>query len=122
MEKPACLNRLTVASCRLPFGSPRRSTLSTAPPAATPDVALAGAPDVATVGALTGANRGAILSGGTNGSGNYYLAEDGLTGNAAEVFVKNEIEPLQMRFRELNDWIGEEVVAFTPYELPAAKP
>ena len=46
----------------------------------------------------------------------------GSIGNAAEVFVKNEIEPLQMRFRELNDWIGEEVVAFTPYELPAAKP
>ena len=46
----------------------------------------------------------------------------GSIGNAAEVFVKNEIEPLQMRFRELNDWIGEEVVAFAPYELPAAKP
>lgn len=38
---------------------------------------------------------------------------------AAQVFARNEISPLMDRFRELNDWLGEEVVAFTPYEVPA---
>ncbi|MGO4222146.1 phage portal protein [Lysobacter sp. TAF61] len=36
---------------------------------------------------------------------------------AAKVFVKNELEPLQSRFCEINDWIGEEVISFSPYEL-----
>lgn len=36
---------------------------------------------------------------------------------AAEVFSANEIAPLQARFMELNDWIGEEVIRFKPYEL-----
>lgn len=36
---------------------------------------------------------------------------------AAEVFNVNEIMPLQDRFRELNDWLGEEVVQFKPYAL-----
>lgn len=31
---------------------------------------------------------------------------------AADVFMRNEIEPLQRRFEELNDWIGERVVRF----------
>lgn len=35
----------------------------------------------------------------------------------AEVFVKNELEPLQMRFAELNDWIGEDVMRFGEYTL-----
>lgn len=39
---------------------------------------------------------------------------------AAMVFVKNELEPLQNRFRELNDWIGTEVIRFTPYTLGEA--
>jgi PBSX family phage portal protein len=39
---------------------------------------------------------------------------------AAEVFNANEILPLQARFMELNEWIGDEVVKFNPYEL--AKP
>jgi len=34
---------------------------------------------------------------------------------AARVFARNEIEPLQARFRELNDWLGEEVVRFNKY-------
>lgn len=38
---------------------------------------------------------------------------------AARVFVKNELEPLQARFRELNEWIGQEVVRFSEYELKA---
>lgn len=40
---------------------------------------------------------------------------------ATTVFAKNELEPLQARFRELNDWIGEEVIAFEPYELPPSQ-
>lgn len=37
--------------------------------------------------------------------------------DAAKVFVKNELAPLQARFLELNEWIGQEVVAFDPYEI-----
>ena len=36
---------------------------------------------------------------------------------AAKVFTINEIIPLQERLKELNDWIGEEVVRFKDYEL-----
>lgn len=36
---------------------------------------------------------------------------------AAKVFVKNELEPLQARFTELNDWLGDEVITFAPYDL-----
>lgn len=35
---------------------------------------------------------------------------------ATDVFFENEIEPLQGRFEELNDWLGVEAVAFKPYE------
>lgn len=35
--------------------------------------------------------------------------------HAASVFVQNEIAPLQARFQELNNWLGQEVVRFTPY-------
>src|SRR5476649_2640663 len=36
---------------------------------------------------------------------------------AAQVFVRNELTPLQERMKELNDWIGKEVIRFKPYEL-----
>jgi len=36
---------------------------------------------------------------------------------AARVFVQNELEPLQARFRQLNEWLGEEVVQFGEYKL-----
>jgi len=36
---------------------------------------------------------------------------------ASKVFVLNELTPLQQRFLQLNEWMGEEVVAFKPYEL-----
>lgn len=39
--------------------------------------------------------------------------------DAAEVFWINEIQPLQERFKELNQWVGEEVVRFRPYSLAA---
>jgi capsid portal protein len=37
---------------------------------------------------------------------------------AAQVFARNEIQPLQERFREINAWLGEEVVTFSDYEVP----
>jgi len=36
---------------------------------------------------------------------------------AAQVFVRNELTPLQERLKELNSWLGEDVIAFRPYEL-----
>ena len=36
---------------------------------------------------------------------------------AAKVFVRNELVPLQERMKELNEWVGEEVVRFTEYTL-----
>jgi PBSX family phage portal protein len=38
---------------------------------------------------------------------------------AAQVFAANELEPLQGRFMELNEWLGEEVIRFRPYALAA---
>jgi PBSX family phage portal protein len=40
--------------------------------------------------------------------------------DALRVFIDNEIRPLMQRFRELNDWTGEEVVRFTNPPPPAA--
>ncbi|MCL1961307.1 MAG: phage portal protein [Desulfovibrionaceae bacterium] len=37
---------------------------------------------------------------------------------AAQVFFVNEIEPLQRRMLALNDWLGEQAIAFGPYQLP----
>ncbi len=34
-----------------------------------------------------------------------------------QVFIRNELKPLQTRFAELNEWLGEEVVRFENYEL-----
>lgn len=34
------------------------------------------------------------------------------------MFVRNELTPLQERMKEVNDWLGEEVIRFAPYELP----
>ena len=36
---------------------------------------------------------------------------------AAEVFARNELEPLQARFKALNEWFGEELVRFVPYVI-----
>ena len=38
---------------------------------------------------------------------------------AAKVFGRNEIQPLQDRFLQLNEWMEEEVVRFEPYTLDA---
>ncbi len=39
--------------------------------------------------------------------------------DAAATFHRNEIEPLQQRLATLNDWMGEAVVRFEPYEAAA---
>nr|WP_286778668.1 hypothetical protein [Sphingobacterium sp. UBA3519] len=36
---------------------------------------------------------------------------------ATQVFVRNELSPLQERFKEINDWSGEEVIRFRDYSL-----
>ena len=36
---------------------------------------------------------------------------------AAQIFVANELGPIQSRMTQLNDWLGEEVVRFKPYEI-----
>ncbi|MCW6525948.1 phage portal protein [Yersinia ruckeri] len=36
---------------------------------------------------------------------------------AAQVFVRNELTPLQERMKDVNEWIGEDVIRFKPYEL-----
>lgn len=41
---------------------------------------------------------------------------------AARVLAINEIEPLQNRLRELNDWLGVEVIRFAPYKLAETLP
>lgn len=46
----------------------------------------------------------------------------GAADTAAKVFARNEIQPLQERFKQLNEWMDMEVVKFTPYELPGASP
>lgn len=38
--------------------------------------------------------------------------------DAARVFARNEVQPLQERFREINGWLSEEVMRFVPYEVP----
>ena len=36
---------------------------------------------------------------------------------ASRVFVRNELIPLQKRLQELNEWLDEEVISFSPYSL-----
>ncbi len=36
---------------------------------------------------------------------------------ATKVFARNELVPLQSRFEEINDWLGEEVVKFETYGI-----
>jgi len=41
----------------------------------------------------------------------------GAVGAASEVFARNEIVPLQDRFKEVNEWAGEELFKFKSYEI-----
>lgn len=36
---------------------------------------------------------------------------------AAQVFVRNELTPLQERMKEVNDWLGKDIIRFKPYEF-----
>lgn len=38
---------------------------------------------------------------------------------ASKVFVRNELNPLQMQLLELNDWLGTKVINFDVYTLPS---
>jgi len=38
-----------------------------------------------------------------------------------QVVARNELEPLQSRFEELKDWIGEEGVRFKEYDVGIAE-
>lgn len=40
--------------------------------------------------------------------------------DAALVYAANELEPIQTRMLQVNDWLGEEVIRFKPYEVPAS--
>lgn len=40
---------------------------------------------------------------------------------AGRVFFINEIKPLQQRLAEINQWAGQEIITFTPYELLESK-
>lgn len=39
---------------------------------------------------------------------------------ATQIYAANELEPIQTRMVQLNDWLGEEVMRFKPYELAPA--
>lgn len=45
------------------------------------------------------------------------IASLGDVEKVAKVFVRNELLPLQERFKEINDWLGDEVIQFKPYSL-----
>ncbi|MNY70800.1 Phage portal protein [compost metagenome] len=38
---------------------------------------------------------------------------------AAQIWAMNELEPLQARLQQVNEWLGEEVVRFRPFETPS---
>lgn len=40
---------------------------------------------------------------------------------AAEIWAVNELEPIQARLTQGNEWLGEEVVRFKPFEVAVAK-
>jgi len=39
--------------------------------------------------------------------------------DAAQVWAMNELEPIQARLLQVNEWLGEEVVRFDEFQLPA---
>ncbi|WP_370451294.1 phage portal protein [Comamonas sp. BIGb0124] len=55
-----------------------------------------------------------IIPNSTGGFGN--------PNDALRVFIRNEVLPLQGRFRQMNEWAGDEVVRFGPYLLDDGKP
>lgn len=55
-----------------------------------------------------------VIPTGTSGFGDVIKATD--------VFVTNEVVPLQNRFREINEWAGEELIRFAPYKIVQTDP
>ncbi len=45
----------------------------------------------------------------------------GSVSDAAKVFARNELQPLQDNFAQINAWLGEEVVRFEPYHIDAGE-
>ncbi|WP_454255200.1 phage portal protein [Pseudomonas sp. Marseille-Q8238] len=45
----------------------------------------------------------------------------GSISDAAAVWAMNELEPIQARLLQVNEWLGEEVIRFKPFELPATR-
>jgi PBSX family phage portal protein len=45
----------------------------------------------------------------------------GAADTAAKVFGRNEVVPLQARFLQLNDWLGDEIVKFRPYTIETSQ-
>ena len=41
---------------------------------------------------------------------------------ASKVFARNELMPLQERFKEINGWVGHEVIQFEPYSIDVKDP
>ena len=39
--------------------------------------------------------------------------------DAAAIWAMNELEPIQAKLLQVNEWLGEEVIRFRPFELPA---
>ncbi len=42
--------------------------------------------------------------------------------DAAKVFARNEVKPLQERFVEINDWIGKQIITFNDYKIEEKNP
>ncbi|WP_065759677.1 phage portal protein [Pseudomonas defluvii] len=40
--------------------------------------------------------------------------------DATQIWALNELEPEQARLLQINEWLGEEVISFRPYEVPAS--
>jgi len=36
---------------------------------------------------------------------------------AAQVFVRNELKPMQERIKEVNNWCGQDIISFKEYSL-----
>lgn len=36
---------------------------------------------------------------------------------ASKVFVRNELIPLQKKFEELNNWVGDKLISFSDYSF-----
>lgn len=45
----------------------------------------------------------------------------GDTVKAAQVFVRNELTPLQERLKEINNWLGEAVINIKEYTLDSSQ-